>query len=73
MPKFNPNPGALEKMRREKKFSRKKLAEISGINYRTIEAYEQQKNDLNIASAKTVRALAKALNVPMEKILDDEE
>ena len=73
MPKFNPNPTALERIRREQKIPRKKLAEVSGINYRTIEAYEQRKNDLNIASVKTVRAMAKALNVPMEKILDDEE
>lgn len=69
----NPNPTALEKTRREVGISRKKLSEISGVSFRSIECYEQQKNDINIANVKTVRALAQALNVPMEKILDDVE
>lgn len=69
----NPNPTALERVRREQKISRKKLSELSGVSSRSLECYEQRKNDLNIANVKTVRALARALNVPMEKILDDEE
>ena len=69
----NPNPTALEKTRRDLKISRTKLAELSGVSFRSIECYEQRKNDLNIASIQTVRALARALNVPIEKILDDEE
>ena len=72
MPKFNPNPTQLEVKRREAGLSRKKLAELSNVNLRTIEAYEQRKNDLNIASVSTVRALAKALGVSMESILDNE-
>ena len=71
MPKFNPNPGPLEAARREAGLSRKKLAEISGISFRTIQAYEQGQSDINIASVKTVLALARALGVPMEKILDE--
>lgn len=67
----NPNPTALEKTRREVGMSRKKLAEISGVSFRTLECYEQKKNDINIASVKTVRALSQALGVPMEKILDE--
>lgn len=67
----NPNPTALETVRRAAGLSRKKLGEISGINFRTIEAYEQRKLDINIASVSIVRALAMALNVPMEEILDD--
>ena len=71
MPKFNPNPTALEKARREAGMSRKKLAEVSGVSFRSLECYEQKKNDINVANVKTVRALAQALNVPMEKILDE--
>jgi transcriptional regulator with XRE-family HTH domain len=67
----NPNPSALEKTRREVGMSRKKLSELSGVSFRTLECYEQGKNDINIASVKTVRALAQALGVPMEKILDE--
>lgn len=73
MPKFNPNPKALERTRRELRITRKKLAELSGVSERTIECYEQGKNDINIANIKTVRALAKAMDVPIEKILDDED
>lgn len=69
----NPNPTALEATRREAGISRKKLAELSGVSFRTLECYEQRKNDINIANVKTVRALAQALNVPMEKILDENE
>ena len=69
----NPNPGNLEKIRREADLSRKKLGELSGVNFRVIEQYEQGRRDINTASVAIVRALAKALNVPIEKILDDEE
>ena len=71
MPKYNSNPGPLESARRAAGFTRKKLSEISGVNCRTIEAYEQGKNNLNMASAETVRILARALNVPMEKIMNE--
>lgn len=71
MPKFNPNPTALEKARREAGLSRKKLAELSGVSFRSLECYEQRKNDINIANVKTVRALAQAIGVPIEKILDE--
>lgn len=68
----NPNPTALEKTRRDLKISRRKLAEVSGVSFRSIECYEQRKNDINIANVKTVRALAKALNVPIENLLEPE-
>lgn len=73
MPAINPNPTALEKVRRAAGLSRRKLAELSGISFRSIEAYEQRKNDLNLACVKNVRILARALKVPIEKILDDDE
>lgn len=68
----NPNPGNLEKIRREAGLSRKKLGELSGISFRIIEQYEQGLRDINVASVSIVRALAKALNVPIENILEDE-
>lgn len=67
----NPNPTRLEVERRAAGMSRKKLAECSGIKFRTIEAYEQEKNNINVAAAETVRTLARALNVPMEKIMEE--
>ena len=67
----NPNPGPLESARREAGLSRKKLSNITGVSYRTIECYEQGKNNINMAAAETVRILARALNVPMEKIMNE--
>lgn len=67
----NPNPTPLERVRREKNLSRKKLAEISGISFRTIECYEQGKNNINMAVAETVRTLARTLNVSMEEIMNE--
>jgi DNA-binding transcriptional regulator YiaG len=67
----NPNPTPLEKVRRDAGMSRKKLSELSGVSFRSLECYEQRKNDLNIASIKTIKALANALGVPMEKIIDE--
>lgn len=69
----NPNPSNLEKIRREAGLSRKKLGELSGVDFRCIEKYEQGVNDINIASVKIVLAIAHALNVPIENILNDEE
>ena len=71
MRKYNANPGPLEAARVEAGFTRKKLAELTGINIRTIEAYEQGKNNINMAAVETVRTLARALNVPIEKILNE--
>lgn len=71
--KKNTNPGPLEAARREAGLSRKKLSELTGVSFRTIECYEQGKNNINMAAAETVRTLARALNVPMEKIMNDEE
>lgn len=71
MPKFNPNPTALEKARREAGLTRKKLSELSGVSLRSLECYEQRKNDINIANVKTVRSLAQAIGCPIEKILDE--
>ena len=67
----NPNPTPLERVRRDKKVSRRKLSETSGISFRTIECYEQGKNNINMAAAETVRTLARALNVPMEEIMNE--
>ena len=69
--KKNPNPGPLESARRTAGLSRQKLSDISGVSVRTIECYEHGKNNINMAVAETVRKLARALNVPMEKIMNE--
>ena len=52
MPKKNPNPSALEAARHSAGLTRKALSEKTGIPLRTIEAYEQGKNDINIWECK---------------------
>lgn len=71
MPKKNPNPSHLEVERHRAGLTRKQLAERSGVNLRTIEAYEQGKNDIGMAAVSSVRQLARALKVPIENILED--
>lgn len=63
----------LKEIRTEKGISQSKLGEVSGINYRTIQEYEQGRRDINMATALTVKAIADALGVRMEDIMEMEE
>lgn len=67
----NPNPTPLEIVRHEAGLTRKQLEEKSGVSWRLIERYEQRGRDINNASVSVVRTLARALDVPIEKILDE--
>lgn len=50
--------------------SQSKLAELSEVNVRMIQYYEQGAKDINKAQADTILALAKALNCNMEDLLE---
>lgn len=50
--------------------SQSKLAELSGVNVRMIQHYEQGAKDINKAQADTILTLAKALNCKMEDLLE---
>lgn len=60
----------LREAREAAGLSRKQLGELSGINYRNIEAYENGWRDFNLARVDIVKAIAQALNVKIEDILD---
>lgn len=60
----------LKKVRADAGLTRIKLAELSGISFRLIEAYEQGKNDINKAQVNTLKPIAKALNCNIEDLLD---
>lgn len=62
----------LKKSRTIKGFTQEALAELSGVNIKSIAAYEQNPYKLNAASASTVKRLAIALGVEMEDIMEDE-
>lgn len=67
----------LQRIRKAKGYSQRKLAEVSGVSLRMIQLYEQRQNDINKAQAGTLLELAKALSCQpqdlMEPILPDNE
>jgi len=62
--KFN-----LKKVRQEKKLSQEKLAELSGVGRVTISRLET--GELKETTAGTLLKLAKALNVKIDKLIED--
>lgn len=60
----------LKTVRKEKGLTQRGLAEATGISLRTLQHYEQGSKDLNMAAAITVYAIAQALRVRMEELLD---
>ena len=60
----------LQRIRKEKGFSQSKLAELSNVNLRMVQKYENGEKDINKASALTVYQLAKALDVTVEDLLE---
>lgn len=60
----------LKRLRAEAGYSQSKLAELSGVNIRMIQFYEQGARDINTAQAETVYKLAQALECNMEELLE---
>lgn len=59
----------LKLIRKERGLSQSKLSEISGVNLRTLQDYEQGHKDINKASAITVFKIAQALGCTVEDLL----
>ena len=62
-------PNVLKTIRKQAKLTQQRLAEISGVTLRMIQAYEQGDQDISKAEAQTVFALAKALGCSPESII----
>lgn len=60
----------LKKLRELRGLSQRKLSDLSGVNVRMIQYYEQGAKDINKAQADTILTLAKALNCNMEDLLE---
>ena len=60
---------SLKTIRKKRKLSQEDLALISGVNVRSIRAYEQGKNDITKAQGDTLQMLAKALDCSIEELL----
>lgn len=61
----------IQEIRKARGLSQRELAEASGVNVRVLQHYEQGFKDINKAAAETVKALADALGVKMEDLLEE--
>ena len=62
-------PNVLKTIRKQARMTQQRLAKISGVTLRMIQAYEQGDQDIKKAEAQTVFSLAKALGCEVEMIL----
>ena len=60
----------LKRIREEKNITRAKLSEVSGVNIRILQYYEQGYKDINKAQAITLYKIAQALECKIEDILN---
>ncbi len=67
---YFPTVSALKTIRKKRKLSQEELAILSGVNVRSIRAYEQGKNDIAKAQGDTLQLLAKALDCSIEELLE---
>lgn len=63
----------LKEIRKNKKMSQSKLAELSSVNLRLIQDYEQNHKNINNAKAITLYKLSKVLECTIEDLLNLEE
>lgn len=80
---FIPEPGAevrreeyktsLQYYRHLKRLSQSELAEQAGVNFRTLQEYEQGRRKLGVAQVATIARLANALGVDVSDLLKDEQ
>jgi DNA-binding XRE family transcriptional regulator len=66
---YFPSVPALKMIRKKRKLKQEELAALSGVNVRSIRAYEQGKNDITKAQGDTLQMLAKALDCTIEELL----
>lgn len=64
------NKTNLKALRLNAGLSQSELAEISDIPIRTIQQYEQNQKNINVAKAETVIKLAKTLNCTVEALME---
>lgn len=67
--KFPPKKSVLKQIRKVRKLTQEQLALLSGVNIRSIRAYEQGDNDLAKAQGETLQMLAHALDCTIEDLL----
>lgn len=63
----------LRKYRLKKDWSKKELAERSGVSVNMIVKYESRERDIDKAQIETLAKLAQALECKLQELLEDEE
>lgn len=71
-PRFDKYKSKLKKQRIYRGFTQESLADLSGVNIKSIAAYEQNSDKLMTASTSTVYKLANSLGCNIEDLLDIE-
>lgn len=61
---------SLQQIREERGFSRKELSERSGVNFRSLQDYEQGHKSIGSAKAETLYRLSIALGCTIEELLE---
>lgn len=62
----------LKSIRESAAMTQKELADLSGVNVRSIQAYESGLRDLSGASVSVVYSLARALGCKIEELIGQE-
>lgn len=70
MIKTSIQPAKLQQQRKRCGYTQKRLAEISGVNLRTLQQYELKAKEIDKASVQTVLALSNALGCGIEDIIE---
>lgn len=60
----------LKEIRKSKNMTQSQLSEISGVNLRTLQDYEQGSKDINKVAGITLYKLAQALECNVEDLLE---
>ena len=63
----------MKELREKAGLTRAQLSEKTDISFRTIEAYEQGRKDINGAKLKTLLKLCQTLDCSLSELLTDEE
>ena len=61
----------LKKIRQARGLSQSKLAELAEVELRSIQMYEQRRNDINKAQVETIYKLSRVLGCNIEDLLEN--
>lgn len=64
------NPSNIQRQRKISGYTQKELADLAGVNLRTLQEYESKAKDINKASALTILSLSNVLGCKIEDLLE---